>query len=140
MAPIFEITLIGYDIDVIELLIVASNGYFSGKTELCAGRKDLQKLSDQLKGFPSAPEDCRNFEFGDLDPKNRQGGIRMSFFCPHPTGQAVLNLKLKSAEGEYHKDPESSEFCIPIEAAGVDNFINQLNRINFIIGNKAKLI
>ncbi len=99
----------------------------------------LSKLAKALRGFPSRPDDFRDFELGTFNPKQADGGAQMHFYCADAAGHAVVELKLRGNGCKGVGEIESVALRIPIQAAAVDNFIQQLTAIGKTIGASAFL-
>jgi hypothetical protein len=126
--------------DLFEVVFYCSNGYFSGQAGIYVGRKALQELADTLKGFPSSPDDTRDFELGTFNPNHADGGARMHFRCVDAAGHAVVEVKLRGDACGGLGEMESVALRIPIQAAGVDDFVKQLRGIGKILGASALLL
>ena len=81
--------------DLLEVAFQCSNGFFSGQAEIYASREVLSKLAKTLSGFPSRPDDSRDFELGTFNPKHADGGARLHFYCSDAAGHAVVEIKLR---------------------------------------------
>ena len=125
--------------DLLEVVFSCSNGYFSGQAEIYLSRDDLSGLADALSGFPSRPGDSRDFELGTFNPDHADGGARMHFFCKDAAGHAVVEVKLRGDACSGLGEMESVALRIPIQAAGVDDFIRQLRGVGKAIGASANL-
>ena len=125
--------------DLLEVVFSCSNGYFAGQAEVYVSSDDLSDLANALRGFPSSPDDSRNFELGTFNPNNADGGARMHFFCEDAAGHAVVEAKLRNGACQGMGEVESVALRIPIQAAGVDDFIKQLQGVGKIIGASASL-
>jgi hypothetical protein len=125
--------------DLLEVVFSCSNGYFAGQAEVYVSRDNLSDLANALRGFPSSPDDSRVFELGTFNPNHVDGGARMRFFCEDAAGHAVLEVKLRGGACQGMGEVESVAVRIAIQAAGVDDFIKQLQGMGKIIGASASL-
>lgn len=100
---------------------------------------DLSALADALIGFPSRPNDSRYFESGTFNVDRAGGGARMHFFCMDAAGHAVVEVKLRGDAGRGLGEMQSVALRIPNQAAGVDDFIEQLRGVGKITGASAHL-
>jgi hypothetical protein len=125
--------------DFLEVVFRCTNGYFSGQTEIYVTREVLLKLAKALSGFPSHPSDFRDFELGTSNSNHADGGARMHFYCSDAAGHAVVEVKLRGAACNGMGEVESVALCIPIQAAAVDNFIEQLKALGKTVGASAFL-
>jgi hypothetical protein len=125
--------------DLLEVVFSCANGYFSGQAELYVSSSVLSKLANALSGFPSRPDDFRDFELGTFNPKHADGGARMHFYCSDAAGHAAVEVKLRGDACSGVGEIESVALRIQIQAAGVDNFIQQLRALGKTIGAGAIL-
>jgi hypothetical protein len=123
--------------DLVEVVFRCSNGYFSGQAEIYVSCDDLSKLADIISGFPSHPGDSRDFELGTFNPDHADGGARLHFFCKDSAGHAVVEVMLRGNACKGLGEVESVALRIPIQAAGVDEFIKQLRGIGKTLGASA---
>lgn len=125
--------------DFLEAVFSCSNGHFSGQAEIYVSGDDLARFANALRGFPSSPDDSRHFEVGTFNPNHADGGARMHFFCKDAVGHATVEVKLRGAACHEIGEVESVALRIPIQAAGVDDFVAQLRGIDKTIGASASL-
>ena len=125
--------------DLLEVVFRCTNGHFSGQAELYVTCDVLSKLAKTLSGFPSRPDDSRNFELGTFNPKHADGGAQMHFYCSDAAGHAVVEVKLRGDRCNGVGEVESVALRIPIQAAAVDNFIQQLKALGKTLGASAFL-
>jgi hypothetical protein len=123
--------------DLLEVVFRCSNGYFSGQAEIYVNCDVLSKLAKALTGFPSRPDDSRDFELGTFNPDHADGGARIHFFCEDAAGHAVVEVELRG--GARRGLGESVALRIPIQANGVDDFVKQLRGVGKTIGASASL-
>lgn len=134
-----DVEVIWLDQNVTECRISCSNGYFSGQAEIYVGHNDLLKMTDELTGFPSSVNDCRDFELGTFNPDHADGGIRMHFFCLDPVGHAAVDVKLRGDACKSLGEVQSVALRIPVLAAGIDSFISQIRKLDQEVGATAHL-
>jgi len=125
--------------DLLEVVFKCTNGYFSGYAEMYVTSYELSKLAKALSGFPPRPDDFRDFELGTLNPKHADGGARMHFYCSDAAGHAVVDVKLRGSACNGVGEIESVALRMPIQAAAVDNFVQQLMAIGKTVGASAFL-
>ncbi len=125
--------------DLLEVVFRCTNGYFSGQADIYVPQDVLSKLAKSLSGFPSCPDDFRDFELGTFNPKHADGGARMHFYCSDAAGHAVVEGKLRGNASNGMGEVESVALRIPIQAAAVDNFIQQLKALGKTLGASASL-
>lgn len=125
--------------ELLEVVFSCSNGYFSGQSEIYTSRDDLSQLASTLVRFPSRPDDSRNFELGTFNPAHADGGARLHFFCEDAAGHAIVEVQLRAGACKGMGEMQSVALRIPIQAAGVDDFVGQLRGIGKVIGASAYL-
>lgn len=125
--------------DQLQVLFRCSNGYFAGQAEIYVSSERLSDFGNVIRGFPSSPADSREFEVGTFNPEYADGGARMRFFCEDSAGHAVVEVKLRGGASQGMGEVESVALRIPIQAAAVDDFINQLQGLEKEIGAAASL-
>jgi hypothetical protein len=125
--------------DLLEVVFECTNGFFSGQAEIYVSRDVTSTLAKALSGFPSRPDDFRNFELGTFNPKHAGGGARMHFFCSDAAGHAFAEVKLRGGACNGMGEVESVALRISIQAAGVDKFIQQLRDLGKTVGASAFL-
>jgi len=127
------------DNQVIKCLFSCSNGRFSGQAEIYMSHDGFSEMADALSGFPSRPNDLRDFKLGSFDPKNAGGGIKMHFYCHDSLGHAAVKAKLTGDGCKTSGNFESVALVIPVEAAGIDSFVGQLRRVEVRAGSTIHL-
>jgi hypothetical protein len=125
--------------DLLEVAFGCSNGFFSGQAEIYVSSNVLSEFADSLTRFPSSPDDSRDFELGTFNPDYADGGARMHFFCADAAGHAVVEVKLRGGACRALGEMQSVALRIPIQAAGVDEFIRQLRGIGKTLRTSAHL-
>ncbi|MBI1848957.1 MAG: hypothetical protein HYR85_01295 [Planctomycetes bacterium] len=134
MDPGIEIEVFWFDDDVLELLVRASSSGFAGRTALYASHDAPQTMAAAIRGFPVSGSDRREFQLGTFDPKYAGGGCRFVFLCADTAGHAFVHVTIHS---DY--DAARAEFAIAIEAQGVAEFVDQLERMSVVEGALARL-
>jgi hypothetical protein len=135
----FEVIWVDEVEDLLQIVFWCSNGYFSGQAEIYVTHRALSKMAETLQGFPLRPDDLRDFELGTFHPDHAGGGARMHFYCGDSAGHAVVEVKLRGGACEGLGEAESVALRIPIQAAGVDNFIQQVKALGKTVGASASL-
>jgi hypothetical protein len=125
--------------DLVEVVFSCSNSYFSGQAEIYVSCDGLSKLADVISGFPSHPGDSREFELGTFNPDHADGGAWLHFSCKDSAGHAVVEVKLRGDTCKGLGEVQSVALRIPIQAAGVDDFMKQLRSVGKAIGASAYL-
>ena len=125
-----ELEVVWWDQHLIELSVRCSNGSFSGQANIDLGHDGLSKMAEALRGFPSAAADSRSLELGTFNPDHGDGGIRMYFSCRDSVGHAAVDVKLRGDGCRNLGEVESVALRIPVEAAGIDFFLTQVQSMN----------
>jgi len=125
-----KLEIVWFDQDIVEFQLTCSNGRFSGVTEIYVGHDDLPKLVDALKGFPTAPSDVRELELGTFNPKHADGGVRLRCYCKDSVGHGVVEVKLRGDACAGLGEPESVALLFPVEAAGIDSFLEEVRSMD----------
>ena len=129
-----EIAIDWWDEDVIIFVFRASNGSFSGEMKAYLPPNTLAELASGLSGFPSHTSDQRAFELGGFSILHAGGGIELRFHCLDSAGHAAVDVKLRSDACAAWGELESAALRIPLEAAAVDNFVDQIRRLEKFVG------
>jgi hypothetical protein len=129
-----EIAIDWWDEDVIMFVFRASNGSFSGEMKAYLPPNTLAELANGLSGFPSHTSDQRAFELGGFSILHAGGGIELRFHCLDSAGHAAVDVKLRSDACAAWGELESAALRIPLEAAAVDNFVDQIRRLEKFVG------
>jgi hypothetical protein len=124
----FKFRVLWHDDDVLNLGISAWNGAFGGLAEIYAGIGDLRDAAAQLRGFPKNPADMREVVFGNLDRKWAGGGVKMRFHCVDGAGHAYVEATIDS-NCQSGGTVQNVVFAMPVEAAAVDSFVQELERL-----------
>jgi hypothetical protein len=124
----FEFQVLWHDNDVIKLGVSAWNGAFGGAAEFYEAIGDLRDIAAQLRGFPTNSADTREITFGNFDRKVAGGGVRMRFHCVDDAGHAYVEATIDS---NYYSGGtiQTVVLSMPIEAAAVDTFVQELQRL-----------
>ena len=121
----FQFEVIYRDNDMLELRVTGWNGAFAGKTNVYVATGELEETAAALRGFPTNPADSRQTSFGNFGPKTARGGVRMCFYCSDGTGHSHVEARFESDYNSSGK-AESALFVLPIEAAAMDLFVDEL--------------
>lgn len=125
----FEFRVIWHDNDVLNLCVSAWNGQFGGVAEVYEAIGALRDAASRLRGFPKDPEDNRELVFGNFDRNCAAGGIKMRFHCVDGAGHAFVEATIDSncySGGTI----EIATLAVPVEAAAVDTFVEELERLD----------
>lgn len=81
-----------HDADLFEIRIVASNGDFSGATNVYTTPVELEALAAKLKNFPKTIDDRVNFDGNPVS----EGQAQIQFFCATGTGHTAAAINIGS--------------------------------------------
>ncbi len=124
----FRFEVIYKDSYLLEVRLSAWNGAFGGAADLYVGIGQLEETAAKLKGFPNHPSDTREVILGDFGPKSAGGGVSMRFYCTDASGHASVESKIES-DSLSGKPAQCVTLSLPIEAAAVDSFVDELRRL-----------
>ena len=124
-----EIRKIWEDDHTIELNISASNGIFSGETQLYTTEESLTEWAEQLAGFPKSDDQEVTFYDGERESYS-YSSIRAYTFSG--MAKTAMHITLESnVSNEYRKEEKAKlEFELFFEPAALDRFIPNLQRIS----------
>ena len=134
----FEFRVRWHDQDAIELNVAAWNGAFGGSANIYEAIGDLRSAADRLRGFPKDPKDTREVVFGNFDHKYAGGGVRLRFYCIDGAGHAYVEAVIDSnflSGGTI----QTATLAMPVEAAAVDTFVQELQRLESDLAGAAHL-
>lgn len=134
-----RISVIYTDEHLIELQVSASNGVFAGQVDVYADVDAPAEFARTLRGFPTSPNDIREFDLGNLSNQSAGGGAGFRFRCVDSVGHAVVELKLRSDLLRDGGLIDDARFHIRVEAAAVDAFVEQIERMEAVVGQSAFL-
>jgi hypothetical protein len=118
------ITVVDSDDAYLGLEVVASNGRFAGSTRIFASLDGLDRLADCLAGFPASAVDERSFHFGTKDAGFAGGFVSFRVRTAGNLGRSVLEVEIVDDDQRY--STATASFIVPVEAAGVDRFVQSL--------------
>ncbi len=120
--------MIWHDNDVLNLRVLAWKGDFGGVAEIYEGVGDLHVAASNLRGFPSNPSDRREIVFGRFARDCAAGGVSMRFHCVDGAGHAYVEA---SVDSNYQRGGtiQTVVLAMPVEAAAVDTFVLELERL-----------
>ena len=120
-----QIKVIYQENDLIEVRISAWNGTFAGTTDVYVGIGQLAEAAAELQYFPRDSSDAREISFGDFMPVSTGNAASLRFYCVDKAGHAYVESKIESdccRTGQH----QSVMLSLPIEAAAVDSFVQEL--------------
>jgi hypothetical protein len=134
-----QISIVYTDEHLVELRVRASNGVFTGQADVYADAESLLEFAGVLRGFPKSREDTREFELGSFDAAHVGGGAGFRFFCLDSVGHASAEARLRSDPKVKGGVSDTVLLHIPVEAAALDSFVAQLERMEAVVGQAALL-
>jgi hypothetical protein len=126
MAPGMIVKLAELDDDYFGVEIYASIDRFAGSAHIYAGLRELSEFATCIAGFPSNPDDKREYEFGSRDLSVAGGYAGLRLYCFDRAGHAVVEIGIEDY-GRYGR--AKAHLSFQIEAAAVDQFVNALREI-----------
>jgi hypothetical protein len=123
-----QVDVIWSDEDVSKIRVSVWNGDFGGTTETYVATGDLQEIAKKLSGFPRYPADARDIVIGSFGREFAGGAASLRFYCADAAGHAYVEVKIES-EFESAGVVQYAIISMPIEAAAVDSFVADLNRL-----------
>lgn len=115
-----------WDTDLLQCDVSCSNGAFAGRTRVYLGHARLAEMAGALNAFPTHIGDVRDFELGAFDPQGAGGGVRLRFYCLDSRGHIAVDVQLRGDTCAAMGQIESVAMRIPLEAAAIDSFVEQL--------------
>jgi hypothetical protein len=142
--PGLELIYLWHDSDVLELAVRASNGAYSGHTKPYLDLHGLAELAATLNGFPKDASDVREFSIGAKGSEFAGGFLGVKLFCRDLAGHGVLEIEIVSknepdTDTPWDRTPDSVHFYAQIEASAVDEFIEQLQKLDRDLSGTAVL-
>jgi hypothetical protein len=134
-----RISVIYTDEHLIELRVNASNGVFAGQADVYADSEAPSELAAVLRGFPKSQDDVREFELGSFDAAYAGGGAGCRFYCLDSVGHAATEVRLRTDPNVESGVSDLAVFHISVEAAAVDSFVTELERMAAAVGQAAIL-
>lgn len=116
------------DPDLIEVRVTAWNGAFGGATDLYMNIGGLEEVAVRLAGFPKNPADMREFILGAFGREFAGGGVSMKFYCIDCAGHAYIESRIES-DTESARVWQAATLVMPVEAAAIDRFVEDLRRL-----------
>jgi hypothetical protein len=126
------------DADMIEVRVSAWNGAFGGATRVYVGIGRLEEAAASLRGFPNNPFDTRDLTFKGLGTGHARGDVSLRFFCLGGAAHAWMEARIESAY-DLTRPAQSVLLALPIEAAAIDVFVDQLHRLGATRSGVARL-
>ncbi|WP_437721962.1 hypothetical protein [Sorangium sp. So ce861] len=138
IAPGLTLELVYSDADLLEIVVTASSGAFSGAASFYSSSADLDDAADALSGFPARAGDTREVRLGAPDRGRAGGSVALRFSVTDSAGHAFVVADVESGD-EHGGTYQKATVAIPVEAAGVDRFVAELRALAQARGGRAFL-
>jgi hypothetical protein len=135
--PGLRISVSWFDDHLVELVISASAPPFSAEVEVYERHDAPAQLAKILRGFPATAADTRQCVLGTFEPTLAGGGARFHFRCVDALGHAVVDVQVRA--DPQRRGHQTAEFSVPIDAAAVDRFVQQLTQMKLDRNSSAGL-
>ena len=134
MEASFRLIYLWHDVDVYQLQVAASNGYFSASARAYVPVGGLRECAEQLSGFPRSWQDRREIEFGNFGREFSGGAARLSFSCYSRAGHPVVEFSIEDEASQLkgsaaERSVQSAHFFANVDPASVDLFAAQLRQL-----------
>lgn len=126
------------DSDIVELAITATNGRYTGTTELYVAREETCNYINLLAGFPKDNQDRRKLEIGATDAGSAGGGMALHFHCMDGAGHVEVDVELWE---ELKIGDATQRILLKLhpEPAAIDRFLEELKTLEAELRNTAFL-
>ena len=119
-----ELIVVWKDDDMFELKVTASNGRYSGTTEVYDTSDTLAKFATSLKGYPTD----NTILFHEAGEKNNYAYFSMRFYCIDNAGHVGVQINLEDNVATEYRGEEKNKLTLEIlvEPNAIDNFQKEL--------------
>jgi hypothetical protein len=124
----FRVEIIYADVDLNEIRVSAWNGAFGGATDIYVKIGGLAELAAKLTRFPRDPSDVREFTLGAFGREFAGGAASLKFYCIDQAGHAYVESRIESST-ESARVWQTVTLVMPVEAAGIDRFVEDLRQL-----------
>ena len=138
LPPGVELEIIWFDEDMIELRIRSSNHRYAGQTSFYAGFGSPKEFADRISGFPTSAADRRVYEFRGADLAG-YGDAKFDFSSIDSRGHCILAITVHENSLQFPGNIQSVGLIVPFDPASLDSFVEQLNRMEVRVGDRAFL-
>jgi hypothetical protein len=137
MESFISLEIIWQDPDLVEILVISSNGKFYGETEVYTNYEELKEMSKSLSGYPSSVNDRIGFSAGE---RNSYSFVSIKFYCFSNSGHTAALVELEANVASNQREEEKNEIQMEVqfEAEASDRFNKQL--ATMIINKKGKAV
>jgi hypothetical protein len=132
-----ELNVIWKDDDMFELRVFASNGRYSGITEVYETSESLEVFANLLFGFPKDNSTL----FHEMGTKNSYAYFSMKYYSIDNTGKLGVELNLEENVATEFRNEEKDKLKLEIivEQSSIDNFQKELKQLAINQEGKATL-
>jgi hypothetical protein len=133
-----SIELVWEDDDLEELLILASNGRYSGLARVYFGKGDIKDLAERIRGFPLALSHQLIFSAGN---EESDSFAKLVFQCIDGVGRTMVRVSLAEA---FQQDRAPTikghvELDLLFEPVALDQFARELDQMAIRRSSRAVL-
>ena len=120
-----ELQIVWKDDDIFELKVLASNGRYTGTTEVYDTSDSLANFAKSLVGFPTADTKTLIHEAGQKDSYSY---FSMTFYCIDNSGHIGVKIELEENVATNYREEEKDKIKLEIIVvpSGIDKFQKQL--------------
>lgn len=120
-----ELKVVWKDDDMFELKVLASNGRYSGTTEVYDTSDSLGNFAKSLIGYPTVDAKTLKHEAGQKDSHSY---FAMTFYCIDNSGHIGVQIELEESVATNYRKEEKDKIKLEIIAvsSGIDTFQNEL--------------
>ncbi|HEY4355721.1 MAG TPA: hypothetical protein VGN16_08245 [Acidobacteriaceae bacterium] len=117
-----------YDMDMSDVTIRSSNGFFSGSAELYVSPGEPVEAASALRAFPASNADRRELVFGAFGSDSAGGAVRLEFFVRDLAGHVSVKITMEDAgnRGYLQEVVLGADF----EPSALDVFVAELSMLN----------
>jgi len=128
-----DLKVIWKDDEMFELEIKASNGRYTGTTNVYDTKESLSSFAELLKGYPK-DNSVLFYEAGQKDNKDSYAYFSMKYYCIDNAGHVGVQINLEENVSTEHRPEEKDKVFLEIlvEPASIDRFQKDL----FDLANK----
>jgi hypothetical protein len=108
-----------------EVVVSVASNTFSGAASLYTGETELADAARDIAGFPNGRGDVREVRFGAPGREWAGGALSLRFICVDGAGHAFVDATVEAGD-DIGGIRQRATVAVPLEAASVDNFVNEL--------------
>ena len=121
---LLQLQVIWKDDDMFELRVMATNGRYSGTTEIYELSESLVNFAESLVDFPND----REVLIHEAGQQDSCGYFRMKFFCIDHSGHVGVEIYIEEKVSNQQRPQEKSKLSLEIivQPSAIDNFQKEL--------------